>query len=490
MTNYQSQLQSVVDALRARQHPADGPHAGGWGALLEPKAPSSIVNTAEAIAVFALAGMRDDDIALQRGLQYLHRKVAVHPLPTGTHPEARGRKARYAAFGLMGLTAYSFPIEDREHSNAIAACVTWLECNVLHENLDADEHGQGWAEHPHVPRVSVLSTSIAARSLDKVPIGTPGAANSRALASNARRRLRRLARGDANQRWWPARSDADEALGHEGASAAVTAMAILALADGGTSSQEYARAGVRWLLHNTERWEQQRESEENIPDANWVYASAPLCLHAALVPCAGIDPERRDLAVAISYLDRLWSPAAGEWRHGHPSSDVSTSADLHAASAIRAMRRAWRGFDPVDHLLGGRPAKSRVPRHQGGDKPYEVYWSDGALTVRSAEGSVLAQRRFPSRATAMRALLDALTERWRAVGDEATLLERSLSATELRGITSITDIYEYVRRLNAAVTQASRDKRGRSCVLVQRIESGQGLERDRYALLGSRLLVD
>ncbi len=273
MPSYQWQLQKVVDALRRRQRQGVGPHAGGWGALLEPHAPSSIVNTAEAVSVFALAGMRPDDQALLAAQDYLRQKVALHPAPLGSHPEARGSKARYAAFGLMGLTAYPQPIENTAHTRAIATCVRWLRTNVLNEDLDADSVGSGWAEHPHRQEVSVLSTSVAARALDRVPAGTPGDAESRQLASKARRRLRSLARGDEQRRWWPTRSSVSGSADDGAASPALTSLAILALADGGPLSQSYARAGVRWLLENVERWQEQREPDENIHDANWVHAS-------------------------------------------------------------------------------------------------------------------------------------------------------------------------------------------------------------------------
>jgi hypothetical protein len=489
MSNYQAQLQMVVDALRARQRSGSGPHAGGWGALLEPEAPSSIVNTAEALRVFALAGVSADDDSLTRGLRYLREKVKLHPAANGSHPEARGPKARYAAFGLMGLTSYSRPIEDLEHARAIATSVQWLERHVLQERLDPEQSGRGWSEHPGRSEVSVLSTSIAARALDQVPADIPGVSGSRALASDARRRLRSLARGDQRQRWWPARTSCEESLGEEAAGAAVTALAVLALAGGGPLSQGYARGGIRWLLAHPERWQQQREPEENVPDANWVHASCPLCLGAVLAPCGGVDPEREELALAISYLDQLWSVREKEWRHGHPAAEVSTSADLHAASAIRAMRRAWRGFDPVEHVLKGRRAGKKPPL-PGGDKPHDVRWVEGVLTVSSANGSALVTRPFSPRASAMRALLDALSAAWMRAGPRATLMERSLSAQEITRRTSIRDVYEYVRRLNVAVAQSSREQRGRSCVLVQRIEGEQGRGTDRYALLGRRLALN
>ena len=399
-------------------------------------------------------------------------------------------KARYAAFGLMGLTAYSVPLENAEHAAAMTSCVTWLQRHVLADGLDVEHYGHGWSEHPKLPRVSVLSTSIAALALDRVPIGTPGAARSRELASKARRRLRSIARGNAERRWWPVRTDVHESLGERAAGPAVTGLAVLALAAGGSTSQAYARAGARWLLENARLWERTREPEESVPDANWVHPSSLLCLRAVLVPCAGVDPQRRELATAIAYLDDLWSDQAGEWLNGHPSSEVSTSADLHAASAIRALRRSWRGFDPVEHVLGGRTRRLTAPAAIGGDKPFEVRWEAGILTVLSADGSLLVRRSFAARATAMRAILDALSARWLQAGMAASHRDRSLSAEELRAATSINNVYEYVRRLNLAVGESSRSHRGRSCVLVQRIETGEGIGRDRYALLGARLIVE
>jgi hypothetical protein len=488
MPSYQEQLQRVVDALRNRQRTGKGPHAGGWGALLEPHAASSIVNTAEAVSVFALAGVLPDDQSLRDGLTYLREKVALHPSPIGSHADARGNKARYAAFGLMGLTAYSQAIEDDGHAEAIATCVAWLQSNGLDEQLDVEDFGQGWSEHPHRGEVSVLSTSIAARALDRVPVGTPDAEESRKLASDARHRLRTLARGDRRKRWWPARANVDESIGGKAAGAAVTALAVMALAEGGTLSQEYARGGIRWLLENTDRWQQEREPEPNIHDANWVHASCPLCLCAVLAPCAGVDPQHPELAAAITYLDQLWSQSAGEWLHGHPAAEVSTSADLYAAHAIRAMRRSWRGFDPVKHLLEGRRRGLR-PSVFGGDKPHDVRWVNGTLTIQSADGTLLVSRPFGKRATAMRALLDAFTARWAKVGDHGTYEKRSLSTTQLKQLASVNDVYEYVRRLNKAVGEASIEQRGRSCVIVERIAGGNGTQHDSYVLLGRRLLL-
>lgn len=486
MASYQYQLQRVVNALRSRQRTGSGPHAGGWGLKPEP-GPSSIVNTAEAISVFELAGALPDDPSLTRGLEYLENKVRRHPDPTGQHAEARGAKARYAAYGLMGLTAFTRPPEERDHADAIAHCVLWLSQNVVDEGRD-DDLGQGWSEHPTISRVSVLSTSVAARALDRIPVDTPETATSRELASRARRRLRYLARGDTSGRWWPIHADAPESFGDEVASASLTALAVLALAEGGATSKSYARAGVRWLLANSSRWEEARESDENLPDTNWMHVTSPLCLSAILVPCAGVDPARRELTRAIRHLDRLWSDEEGEWRHGHPAVDVSTSANYHVVRAIRSLRRAWLGFDPMLHILnerGGRPNDG--PVSIVGDKPHEIRWVNGTLTILSADSTLLAARTFPPKATAMRALLDTLVKHWIEAGPDATLQDQSVSATEIRESTNISDVYEYVRRLNLRVREASLAERGRSCVLVQRIESGHGLDQDRYALLGIKV---
>ena len=438
--------------------------------------------------MFALAGVRPNDDNLLAGLEYLRQKVTLHPSAARSRPEARGNKTRYAAFGLMGLTAYQRPIEEQQHTQAVTSCVKWLGSNALQEHLEIDAAGQGWAEHPHGKGVSILSTSVAARALDRVPSGLPGAQSSRKLASNARRRIRSLARGEPGNRWWPQRSSIAEDATDEAASAALTSLAVLCLAEGGPISQDYARAGVRWLIENTHRWEGQREPEDNIRDTNWVHASCPLGLQAVLVPCAGIDPQSRELAAAISNLDRLWSEQQGEWHHGHPTADVSTSADLHAAGALRALRRSWRGFDPVMHILGGTRTRTDIPL-MGGDKPHTIRWAQNTLTVSSADGTQLVQRPFSAQATAMCALLDSLTSQWGAQTQPCTLEQRSLSTAQLRVQTGISDLYEYDKRLNRAVAERSLAQRGRRCVIVERLESGRGQEHDRYALLGRELIL-
>jgi len=491
LSNYYAQLQDVVDALRERQSSEAGSHEGGWGALIEPRAASSIVNTAEAVMVFRLAGVAAGDSSLRRGVEYLRSKVLLHPAPSASHPQARGSKTRYCAFGLLGLTAYSWPIEDKAHARALAHCIQWLgRYRLVEEGVTPDEHGAGWSEHPRASEVSVLSTAVASIALDRVPGGIAGAKAGRVLASDARRRLRALARGDVKRAcWWPTRANAPDGLDDTAASPALTAYAVLALAEGGPLSQSYARAGARWLIENAERWEQHREPDENVYGANWVYASSPLCVRAVLVPCAGNDPDDHRLSVAIRYVDELWSPEAKEWLHGHPASLPTTSADYHCAAAIRAVRRSWRGFDPSLHLGSIAGTKRPSPRHMGGDKPHGIEWSDGLLTVRSVDGSTLVEHRFPRRATAMRSLLDALTASWRDAGPEAGQFARSLSATELAEQTQIRDVGTYVARLDEAIRKASIQARGRPCALIHRIESGKGARADRYALYG-QVLVD
>jgi len=88
----------------------------------------------------------------------------------------------------------------------------------------------------------------------------------------------------------------------------------------------------------------------------------------------------------------------------------------------------------------------------------------------------------------MRALLDALANRWTHEGPDATHASRSLSTLELQQLTGVKDIYEYIRRLNRAVGTRSVEQRGRSCVLIERIESGRGPLHDRYVLLGRELV--
>jgi hypothetical protein len=56
-------------------------------------------------------------------------------------------------------------------------------------------------------------------------------------------------------------------------------------------------------------------------------------------------------------------------------------------------------------------------------------------------------------------------------------------------LTSSRHVDEYVARLNRTVARASREERGRSCVIVDRIESGEGRRHDRYVLLGKRFLT-
>jgi len=110
------------------------------------------------------------------------------------------------------------------------------------------------------------------------------------------------------------------------------------------------------------------------------------------------------------------------------------------------------------------------------------------VTVLSADGTTLVSRPFSKQATKMRALLDALADRWTNEGPAATHESRSLSTLELQQLTGVKDVYEYIWRLNDAVGTRSIEQRGRSCVLIERIESGRGRLHDRYVLLGRKLV--
>ena len=90
----------------------------------------------------------------------------------------------------------------------------------------------------------------------------------------------------------------------------------------------------------------------------------------------------------------------------------------------------------------------------------------------------------------MRKLLDALARHHHAHADAETQLDRSLTARELQERTGIRDVYEYVRRLNRAVSEAALEQHGRPCLVVQRIEGGTGRDNDHYVLVADRTLLD
>lgn len=488
MTAFQTQLEKAVASLHRRQRSEPGPHHGGWGVTLEGPGPASIVNTAEAVSVLALAGVGLDDPTVALGLQFLRKKVSLHSKGLASHPEARGPMARYAAYGLLGLTAYPEAIDEPGHAEAIDDCVSWLINNALQERGEPDEIGIGWSDHPDVGYVSMLSTCTAAYALARVPASIPAGPRAAELGVYARRRIRESARGTAiRTRWWPTRTDADFSA-DDAASPALTALAVLALAEGGTRSQSYARAGASWLLKRHERWQQHRDQEVNIIDTNWVHVTCALGVRAALVPPAGTDPQDPRLAIAISFLDQLWSPRAGEWLHGHPDAKPSTSADYHVSAAIHAMRRSWRGFDPVQHVLGGRPVRRRTPG-PGAAQPAQIEWSHNIITVYGADGTVLATRRFASHATSMRKLITALVEPLADGRTNQSQAERSFTAEELKELTGIDKVPEYIRRLNQHILDAAIESSGRPCLLVNRIASGQGAMQDRYVLLGEQAII-
>jgi hypothetical protein len=443
---------------------------GGFGEDRISGAPVSIVNTAEILTVFHAAGVPYHAPSVRRAHEYIAAKVQVHPLPRGTHHEARGRSTRYPAFGLLGLTAYAEGVHDGKLEKAQQVCVRWFDRYELDDG--------GWSESARVSELSLLSTQAVVEGLERLCVRIPDTSEVEVLCQRARAAcLRQGVRGtgsDAQMRWWSQKAGGTEP------SASATALAVMLLARGTAHQRGAAREGVEWLVRNADRWAAATEGDANSRTANWRHMTFSLALRAVLA-IPGISPARPELQGVVAFLNELWNEEQDGWSHGRAGADVTPTGCYAVVRAVQALAHAYR-FDPND-LLKKKPSRSRSTVSSARRKI--AIDAEGRLTVIDLGDQVLvdrfALRQRASKTNEQIIRLLARRQRDHLHGAEA---QGSMTTAEIASALNLQEqsVSKAITRLNANLSAATPIDDGTLVELIQPVGATRSLANRRWRI--------
>jgi hypothetical protein len=475
---FRRRLSEAVQRLEESQSRDDG----GWGAFLEQGWQSSIVNTAHALSVLRAAhevrvgNVTYEAETVQRGLRYIAEKAPRHwqPRVDGGDPEARGARTRYAAFGLLGLTAWPEGYNDDWVVHSQCACVDWLREHVNTtvggwRETDRPEPADAAlaADGPGAVVPSLLVTPVAVRALARLPRGHPSAEDAAWLAKSGRGLIRFRACENSTSVSWPQEPEELDS------SVSTSALAVLALATGTAEDREVARRAVRWLMSRTDAWKQP-EVAADAPGANWHHMTFSLAIRAVLFNGSEVDSTHAALHDTIDLIDHLWRADHGGWSHGRPGSRATTTGTYAAVMAHEALRRAWP-FDAVEHVLGRRQRFTRTAMPPPSEVEIEVGADGTKVVVRELDDSPDIECTLPLRYARMFLFLARRHE----AADGPTHGPQAASARELAdhlGI-EISSVARYGRGINRELQQAARGQPGRVGDIVTPASDGPEDER-------------
>lgn len=479
MAAHTDRLRQAVDTYRRWQSKKEG----GWGedrwGTPGIDAPCSIVNTAEVLSVLKAANVPYEDAVVQRGLAYLSEAVRTHPQrasrPSAAGSDRRGAHARYASFGLLGLTLYKESRHDASWLPAQTACLEWLDRNQMVTGA--------WREHPANEHPSLTSTHAATVGLSRIcPRGRFGKRADELVAA-AQRTVLGLSEQQGRVRWWRNTPKSRTA------SPAATALAVLILSRGGEHRQPAAE-GSRWLYERVDEWVHLVEGDSHMKGANWKHMTFSLALRAVLSPAARYSADDPAFAGSIAFLDELWHPDQGEWRHGDPASKCSPTGSCAVVLAAEAIRRAWP-FDPT-RPRGSSSSRRRRQRILKPDVTVRLTYP-WVATVTDLHGEQVAECELPEKI--LGPFLGLLALRRSNAGTSAGLEARSLSANELaralnpsRPVKPDT-IRRYADRVNEKLQVATEHKR-QIGFLVQRMGTSADPGELRWGLNADEVELD
>lgn len=319
MATYHDRLREAAEEYRRLQNPDDG-----WG--LRPGQASSIVNTAEVLAIFAASRLSASNSSVLRAIDYLVQAVRTHP--AAKEDGGRGRRPRYVSFGLLGLTEYRPTITGKVR-DAVAHCYRWLEQTKTADGWPEEVGGADPAGLPSLPQTATATVALArVEPLGRLVQAGRDAVLREQLASGAWPQTRTSTRpGPSN-----------------------TALAVLALTDADDSASRLAvTRGKNWLLENRAAWERQVEADPDALGTSWLHMTFSLGLRACLA--AGVKPWDPRLAVAIDFLDELWSAGARQWREGAEDANPSVRGSYGAVLGYEGMKESFGSLDPLELLV-------------------------------------------------------------------------------------------------------------------------------------------
>jgi hypothetical protein len=302
---------SQTDRLRAAaEHYATAANPdGGWGAF--PESASSIVNTAEVLALLRTAGFRPSHRTVDRAVRYIADAASAH-----FRPKAEGGRdphIRFLSFGLLGLTEYPAFLVDAHVRGGIDFCCERLQRQVLRAG--------GWPGTAGERQLSVFQTTTAIIALAGI------GAHPKLVARGADALLKLRDRDGALR-----------AQSRRGpASVPHTALGAIGLYHAGRE-REAARA-ARWLYARPAEWQEETHKDGAVRGAGWVHMTFGLATQALLLTGVATYYDE-PVAHAVDFMDRLWLDDACEWRDGDVDSDqTSVRATYAVALSYRELAR-------------------------------------------------------------------------------------------------------------------------------------------------------
>lgn len=305
VTQHRRRLKLAAESLLAEQR-----YDGGWGA--RPDQISSIVNTAEVLAVLRASGVPADHTAVGEAIAYLARAAHAHP----RDPD-RGPFARYLAYALMGLSEYqgvSFGPSVTEAHTSIIACLESTRC-------------EGHARWPDNPKPKMPTPSIFATATVVMGLSRSGLRPD--LVDEACDWLVEIRVGPSGRAWGT--------FGSERPNATMTAWAVLALASSAKHMQ-IARDGASFLAERP-NWTREIFEDDSVPAARWQHLTYSLAARACLTTGA-LTPYSKAIQDVLAFIGSTWSEENKQWREGGTDRIFSVRGTYHATMAYDAARLA------------------------------------------------------------------------------------------------------------------------------------------------------
>jgi hypothetical protein len=325
-------------------------HDGGWG--LAPGQVSSLVNTAEVLAVLRSAAVPYSDSGVQKGLAYIVSNLEVH-----LNERDRGPRTRYAAYALLGLSEYA---EARTRPDVLA-CMHFAS-NWLHGH---NRREGGWAAEEQEDGLSLFATTQAMIALSAAQPDDP------AIGQGADCLLKHALSAST----WPAEA------GGKYRSPALTGLAAEALFDAGRHAP--ARAAAKWLHENPEKWATKTEVGRSELGTSWRHMSFSIGARAVLRSEVPFYDHR--MRPALLYLDSLWSERHGLWSDGEPNDHLTVRGAYAAALLYKALRASLLHIDPLD--LANTLSPPATPKKGSAGLVYiDLLAVDGEIEIESPEG--------------------------------------------------------------------------------------------------------
>lgn len=329
-------------------------HLGGWGLTLT--SVSSIVNTAEALHLFRVAGVPCTQ-QIMRGMAFISENVREHT--ELRQNGGRGRNTRFPVFALYGLAQYAPGFSEPASLDTLEWCLDWLSHNKARHGWPELAVGGRTADQVDT---SIQQTANALHALalvygrinEMAPVVGVGRARSLRdkIEGHAAFAAAGLLRHRRPDHLWPPMTYSNTA-----ASPAKTALSLLAFRsmqdnhlthvlprEQRADLDEMLYASAARLAADHQRWETYVESDPEVPGTDWKHFSFAMCLAAACR--SGVSPGLKPLAAAWRQVDRCWSDDLQMWvePHGGPA---TIRLAFHVARAYDAIREAPREVSPL-----------------------------------------------------------------------------------------------------------------------------------------------